>query len=181
MYAGVPKGGVLSPFYFNIALDYILTHLWDTTKKLIEKGWIIANADDLLIVVKMENKMRIIELIKHLNKYGLKTNPDKWQYIFSSETKELNEYGKYKKSIKFLGCEISYDKSITIAKAKIIVAKSCNKIKKFIQKTNSQQKETIINSFYKSNLLYQLLPWVISTEINYQDVFKVFNSIERKF
>lgn len=77
MYSGVPQGGVLSPIFFNITLNYILHDLDEEVKLMMDEGRIMAYADDLVIACGELEKEKIGKLINHLGKHGLHTNTTK--------------------------------------------------------------------------------------------------------
>ena len=77
MSSGVPQGGVLSPLFFNITLDFILMNMDNEIKQLVDEGLILAFADDLVIMVNPNETEKIRKLISHLSKNGLETNQDK--------------------------------------------------------------------------------------------------------
>ena len=56
---------------------------------IIECGKMFAYADDIIIVVNPNEKWKISKLIQCLDEHGLKTNPDKWQYLWYKEDEEL--------------------------------------------------------------------------------------------
>ena len=79
-------------------------------KNMVINGQIIAYADDLIITTYPGNFKCISKLIEYLDKYGLNTNQNKYQYIWHTNVKDIDKLGKYSKTIKYLGVWIRYDK-----------------------------------------------------------------------
>ena len=55
---GVPQGGVLSPIFFNITLDYILMETNNKIRKIVEGGKMLADTDDIIIAVNPYEKWK---------------------------------------------------------------------------------------------------------------------------
>ena len=53
---GVPQGGVLSPIFFNITLDYILMETNNEIREIVEGRKMLAYADDIIIAVNQNEK-----------------------------------------------------------------------------------------------------------------------------
>ena len=179
MYSGVPQGGVLSPIFFNLALDFILTHNNSIISNLIKEGKILAYADDLIITALPEEKHNISILIRHLDLNGLKRNPNKCYYIWHWEDEEISKLGVYKSSMNYLGVSISYDKKNIIESIKVKSKKNTAKIKTFWIQMSPLQQSTIMSWFYRSLLLYNCGAAIATKEITIKDLYSIINSTER--
>ena len=110
MYWGVPQGGMLSPLFLILTLEYILMNKDKSIADIINEGKILAYADDIIITVNWKEKSKIEHLIKHLEKYELKTNSKKWYYIWNKEEQSISKLGIYSEKITYLGVTISNNK-----------------------------------------------------------------------
>lgn len=173
MQSGVPQGGVLSPLFFNITMDYILRNTSEEINQIVKQGKILAYADDLVIITKPEEKKQIESLIKHLGNHGLHTNPDKCQYLWHKEDEEVSKLGRFSTSINYLGVILSYEKEIIIKSVKEKSKKSIKKIKKFTRHMPGSQQNKMIHAFYRTLLYYHSMAAIAVGEITFKDLVKI--------
>jgi hypothetical protein len=96
----VTQGGVLSPFLFITALDWIL-YKCNAAVNLIRNKQLFAFADDILI---LNNNCTIetVRLVEQLSDYGLKVNRDKCFYI-GNKCRNLDRIATKQNKISYLG------------------------------------------------------------------------------
>ena len=177
---GVPQGGVLSPIFFSITLDYILMETNNEIREIVEGGRMLAYADDIIIAMNPNEKWKISKLIQCLDEYGLKTNPDKWQYLWYKEDEELSKLGRYNKNMKYLGVWVSYDKWEIIKSIKSKLKGSIKKIAWFSKHLSGKQQLLFKNWLMRSLLLYHTASSILTQEMAVTDLSNIIDSIERK-
>ena len=177
---GTPQGGVLSPMFFIMALDLILKSKNSITLEMIEKGKLLAFADDIIISILPDEALEVELVVKHLEKNGLSTNPSKWFYIAPKSTTILDRIGKHQTSIKYLGTQISYNKIEQIKSIKNSIKKNIFKLRKFGLSLPTHIFTVFVQAFYKSLTLYHLGPSLLVNELNPKEAKKIIKSVESK-
>ena len=176
---GTPQGGWLSTLFFVMALDLIMKQN-RSILKLLENGQILAFADDLLITVQQNRIWEIELVIKQLTKFGLTTNPNKWNYISPHKISELEPLGQYKTSIKYLGIKLTYSKLEQVKNIKNDINKNIPKLRKFCNYLPQSISKTMEQALFRSIALYHLGPALLANEINFCDAKKILKSTESK-
>ena len=75
----MPQGGILSPFLFNVYLDYCLNEIPEL-KEAVEAEIIVCFADDIIARVKsIQQAEKLIKGLEKLKKFGLDLNNTKSQ------------------------------------------------------------------------------------------------------
>lgn len=111
---GVPQGGVLSPMLFEKTLDFILRKQQEIVKH-IEKGELIAFADDICLTVDRREIGVLRKLFDNFKDHGMEANTKKCEYLSEGKIDEMEEFGVWKPAVRYLGKMMSLSK-ITMRK-----------------------------------------------------------------
>ena len=117
--------------FFIMVFDYIPKPKNLEKSEMLNKGKLLAFADDIIISDLLNEANEVEQVINHLEKNYLSTILSMWFYIAPKNIKILDRISKPKSSIKYLGTKISYNKIKQIKSIKESIKTNIFKIRKF--------------------------------------------------
>lgn len=160
----MPQGGILSPFLFNVYLDYCLNEIPEL-KEAVEAEIIVCFADDMIARVKsIQQAEKLIKGLEKLKKFGLDLNKSKSQILggvpcLEGKTEILRI--PIHEKVTYLGYTFSRTRSQLYSDTRKRINKHINWISgKLSTIKNEQVKALIHSSFGRSLIVYFATPLV---------------------